>query len=212
MPTHKSTQSPKTTKSTKTIKRQARKGRTRHPTWKTVFHTSILETVIRPALAEAADVPLTSIGDYYNRFQEHHHCSVSLAQFKSWLRDLNLIHYFQGPRQITPFAPSNPFVSRPDPDKNLSPDLAARLGLVSPVGGDDLVFDNERPDFVPPELRHPQDTSQSPPTQLPVELELALRGGAHPITQERPRTVIPGFNLQLDDPTAGTLNLPGLTS
>jgi len=157
--------------------------------------------VIRPALADAADTPLTSIGDFYARFQERHQCSVSLAQFKSWLKGLNLIHYFQGPRQINPFNTSPPINTLPPNLLTPAKDL--------PLGGDDdLVFDNEKAGFVPPELRG----APQPQPALPPELEAALRGNTHPITHERPRTVLPGFDLQMNDPGAGTLNLPGLTS
>lgn len=187
----------------KLIRKPTRKpgARSRHPSWKNVFNQAILEQVIRPALAVAADVPLTSIGDYHARFQDRHQCAVSPGQFKAWLRDLNLIDYFRGPRAITPFGVTN----RP-----LPPSPTPTAPPPSPMGGDDLVFDNEKPGFVPPELRG--GTHSTPTPQLPVELEAALRGGTHPITEGRPRTVIPGFDLQMDDPSAGTLNLPGLTS
>ena len=198
---------PKTSKKTPTRKTPRKPMRARHETWKNVFNEAILHTVIKPALAAAADVPLTSIGDYYTRFQERHQCSVSLAQFKSWLRDLNLIHYFQGPRQITPFT-SPPTTARPLPPEIY---VGRDPGLVdkspTPMGGDDLVFDNEKPGFVPPEARF----GPSQPS-LPPELEAAIRGNTNPLTEGRPRTVLPGFDLQMDNPTAGALNLPGLTS
>jgi len=203
---------PKTSKKTPTRKTPRKPLRARHETWKNVFGPAILQLVIKPALSQAADIPLSSIGDFYHRFQERHQCSVSLAQFREWLRDLNILPLFQGPRQVNPFGvtqtvPSH-LISHPPP-ANPPPVMGGDSSMV----GDDILFDNEKAGFVPPELRGPGAMEGATSRGIPPELEAALSGSPAPDGGPvRPRTVIPGSDLSMSDPTAGALNLPGITS
>lgn len=207
---------PKTSKKTPTRKTPRKPLRARHETWKNVFGPAILQLVIRPALSQAADIPLSSIGDFYHRFQERHQCSVSLAQFRGWLRDLNILPLFQGPRQVNPFGvtqtvPSQPTLNPMFPGGLPTP-TASPMGGDSSMGGDDILFDNEKAGFVPPELRGPGAMEGATSRGIPPELEAALSGSPAPDGGPvRPRTIIPGFDLSVSDPNAGALNLPGIT-